>query len=279
MDIEYYEKLMPQSSEPIAVKRNIWNQLGLDTQLDVFQCLRAYDLYKNGKFVSQQWSNVIERHREMLPKIRKQPDWRVQNRLAGDNYLEIWQQRVEESRKRMEFREKYRKIREKRIKNYALLTTISFIIAIATQPISIERISAMLLLLAVSLGMGTTYAKFFYDPYKLKQDYYNCGNNIYGGRYDVQIFCKWYSTEKLDFLRYVWLGYLGTRTTVFVIIGISRHIITVDNIFDAVLWISFLPEAAYLINWIFNVCAFQINSFSTSERGKAPQPRWAVALY
>ncbi|KAI1692209.1 hypothetical protein Ddc_23747 [Ditylenchus destructor] len=85
MDIESREKLMPQTSEQIAIKRNIWNQLGLDIQLDVFQCLRAYDLYRNGRFVSRQWYNVIERHKGMLPKFRKLRDCSETNRIIERN--------------------------------------------------------------------------------------------------------------------------------------------------------------------------------------------------
>ncbi|KAI1702174.1 hypothetical protein Ddc_17245 [Ditylenchus destructor] len=239
---------MSQNSEAVAIKRNIWNQLGLDTQLDVFQCLRAYDLYKNGRFASRQWYDVIERHKEMLPKIRKIPHWRAQNRLSGDSNEEIWRQRVE-----------HRKIREKRIKNYALLCIISSIAAIAAQTISIERTSAMFLLLAVSLRMSNAYTKFWDDPYRLTYD--NDGYSIYDGQYYIKICYKRYSTDKLDFLRYVWLGYLGTRSIIFVIIGILRHIVQVDNIFDALLWILHFPEAGYLMNWCFNVCAVCIDCF------------------
>ncbi|KAI1702173.1 hypothetical protein Ddc_17244 [Ditylenchus destructor] len=235
------EQLVPQNSEHIAVKRNIWNQLGLDTQLDVFQYLRAFDLYRNGRFVSCQWYNVIERQKEMLPKFRKLRDCSEQNKPSGDSNEEIWRQRVE-----------HRKIREKRIKNYTLFCIISSIAAIAAQTISIEQTSAMLLLLAVSLRMGKAYTKFWDDPYRLTYD--DFGNRIYGARCYIKICYERYSTDELYFLRYVWLGYLCTRSIIFVIIGILRHIVQADNIFDALLWILHLPEAGYLVNWSFNVC-------------------------
>ncbi|KAI1692095.1 hypothetical protein DdX_21441 [Ditylenchus destructor] len=82
MDIASREQLLPQNSEQIPTKRNIWNQLGLDTQLDVFQCLRAYDLYRNGRFASRQWHNMIENHRGILPKFRQLPDCRESNMVG-----------------------------------------------------------------------------------------------------------------------------------------------------------------------------------------------------
>ncbi|KAI1702172.1 hypothetical protein Ddc_17243 [Ditylenchus destructor] len=251
MEVECCEKLIVSNSNEIAVKRNVWNLFPLETQLDVFRCLRAYDLYKKAIYVSNQWRKVIEKHKRTLPKYRQLTDHRKQNELIAGNYDKIrWQKEEEQTMKNWEFNKNQHKIREKRIKSYALLCSISFIAAIVAQPISVERISATLLFLAVSLKMGNAYSKFFDDPYKFS----------YWDQY-FYIFRKFYSTEKLDFLKHVWLAYLGMRTTVFVIIGILRHIITADNILYGVLWILHLPEAAYLMNWSINVCASHISCF------------------
>ncbi|KAI1702233.1 hypothetical protein Ddc_17226 [Ditylenchus destructor] len=188
MDGQCCEKLIVPNSNEIAVKRNVWNLFPLDIQLDVFRCLRAYDLYKKAIYVSSQWRNVIEKHKRTLPKFRQLTDCRVQNRLVLGNYDEIWWQKQEELRKKREFREKQRKRREKSIKRYALLIITSSIAAIAAHPICVERISATLLLLAVSLRMGNTYAKYLFDPYKLRYGIYGGGYYEHsGGTYDGRI--------------------------------------------------------------------------------------------
>ncbi|KAI1702227.1 hypothetical protein Ddc_17220 [Ditylenchus destructor] len=133
---------MPQNSDSIAIKRNIWNWLALDIQLDVFQCLRAYDLYRNGRFVSRQWYNVIEQHKGMLPKFRKLMDCSEQNRLIVSNEerrqrrYDMW--RAEERAKR---------IRRNLMWTYLLLSFLSFIAVLLAQPISAEQIAAKMLLL------------------------------------------------------------------------------------------------------------------------------------
>ncbi|KAI1707797.1 hypothetical protein Ddc_14669 [Ditylenchus destructor] len=85
MDTECCEKLLESNSSQL--KRNTWNLLSLDIQLDVYRCHRAYDLYKKGINVSRQWRNTIERHKGTLPKFQL-ADCRALNKLAGDSYDE-----------------------------------------------------------------------------------------------------------------------------------------------------------------------------------------------
>ncbi|KAI1698701.1 hypothetical protein Ddc_18948 [Ditylenchus destructor] len=256
MERECCEKLIVSNSIGIAVKRNVWNLFPLDIQLDVFRCLHAYDLHKKAIYVSSQWRNVLEKHKGTLPKFRQLADCRAQNKLVGDNYEENLRQREDQSRKKVEAKEKYRRIREKWIQTYALLCIISFIAGlISTHPISFDEIFAKFLLLALSLRMGNAFAKFWDDPYKVYYDFY--GLATYGGRYNIQILNKWYYTSKLDFFKYVWLAYLVTRTTIFAIVCVLRHLIAEINTLDALLWTLHFPEAAYLMNWAFNGCAFQ----------------------
>ncbi|KAI1702178.1 hypothetical protein Ddc_17249 [Ditylenchus destructor] len=166
MDIASREKLMTPNLEPIAAKHNIWKKLALDIQLDVFQCLRAYDLYKNGRFASRQWFNVLERHKEMLPKFRYRQDWRAPNRLVGDNSDKARLQRNEQVRRNVEYnvriQRKVVRIFNKYLTAYLVLSIISCISTLTAQfgDMSIERLIATSLLLAVTLRMGNTYVKF-----------------------------------------------------------------------------------------------------------------------
>ncbi|KAI1706309.1 hypothetical protein Ddc_15352 [Ditylenchus destructor] len=146
MDIASREQLVPQSNG-----RNIWNQLALDTQLDVFHCLRAYDLYRNGRFVSHQWYNVIEQHREILPKFPQLMDCRKQNRIVESDTADECRQRGYEMWKA---EKRTNRIRDNLMTTYLLLSALSFIAILLAQPISAERIVAKVLLLMATLLMA-----------------------------------------------------------------------------------------------------------------------------
>ncbi|KAI1696200.1 hypothetical protein DdX_19164 [Ditylenchus destructor] len=150
--MECSEKLIVPDSNQIIVKRNAWNLLPLDIQIDVFRCLRAYDLYRNGRFVSCQWHNVIEQHRGMLPRFRQLIDCREQNRLIENNER-LYAKWDAEEKKTLRRNRIARNLTWK----YLQLIIISFIATLLAQPISAERITAKILLLMVSLLMVDTY--------------------------------------------------------------------------------------------------------------------------
>ncbi|KAI1702228.1 hypothetical protein Ddc_17221 [Ditylenchus destructor] len=200
--MECCEKLIVPNSNEIAVKRNVWNLLSLDIQLDVFQCLRAYDLYRNGRFASRQWYNVIEHHRGMLPKFRQLMDCREQNRLIESNIGECHQRQDEI----WDAEERANRIRRNLMWTYLLLSILNFIAILLAQPISAEQIVAKVLLLTVTLGMRETYKKIVYDVDKS----FICGRWYSMGMYSIY----------LKPLKYVWPVYLGVRFLIFVGLGI-----------------------------------------------------------
>ncbi|KAI1702225.1 hypothetical protein Ddc_17218 [Ditylenchus destructor] len=208
MDIECSEKLMTQSSEQVAVKRNIWNQLGLDTQLDVFQCLRAYDLYRNGRFASRHWYNVIERHKGMLPKFRPLMDCRETHRIVERNV-----ERRKRQYKIWKAEEKTKRIRRNLMWNYLLLSILSFIAVLLAQPISAEQIAAKVLLLTATLGMRETYKKIVRDD-----------NEFW--------ICRRFCSISPKPLKYVWTVYLVARSLIFVGFAVLVHLINLQGIFS-----------------------------------------------
>ncbi|KAI1692857.1 hypothetical protein DdX_20999 [Ditylenchus destructor] len=216
MDIEGCEKLLEPNSTEIAVKRNDWNLFPLDIQLDVFRCLRDYDLHKKGILVSRQWRGAIERHKGTLPKFRQFVNCRAQNRLIGDNSEEHLRWREELSRRNAEADEKSRRAYKKRINTFVLLSITSFIAALVAQlgHISIERIVTTFLLLAVTLRMFNAYDKL-HDRYEYSfRDWRILGLPIDTGYGNIES------------LKHLMPAYLGIRALVFVIIGILRHMIT-----------------------------------------------------
>ncbi|KAI1702177.1 hypothetical protein Ddc_17248 [Ditylenchus destructor] len=238
MDVASREKLIEQ----IAVKDNIWSQLALDIQLDVFQCLRAYDLYKNGRFVSVHWYDVIERHKGMLPKFRKLPDWLALNKLVGDNSDEVRLQRNELVRRNVEYKERLRRkverIRNKYLTTYLVLCIISFITSLTPQfgDMFIERLTTTLLLLAIALRMGDTYEKFIKYRVSCSRHYFEDETlemkqwklNILGDYY--------YSFEKFVFLKYVWPAYLAGRSLIFGSIAILTDFNALPGMFSVKLF-------------------------------------------
>ncbi|KAI1702229.1 hypothetical protein Ddc_17222 [Ditylenchus destructor] len=234
MDIASREKLMPQNYEQFAINLNIWNQLALDTQLDVFQCLRAYDLYRNGRFVSRKWHNVIERHREMLPKFRKLMDFREQNRLI-ESYEECRQRIYEMNRAER----RIKSIRRNLMRSYVLLSILSFIAILLAQPISAEQFAAKVLLLTATLLMRVTYKNIVRDD----DDFWICGRT--------------YSINPKP-LKYVWTVYLVARSLIFVgfAVLVRLYNLSANTFFPTILTILYLPEGAYLINLIINACRF-----------------------
>ncbi|KAI1692210.1 hypothetical protein Ddc_23748 [Ditylenchus destructor] len=268
MDIASREKLIPQSSGQIAVKDNIWNQLAFDIQLDVFQCLRAYDLYKNGRFASRHWYNVIERHKEMLPKYRKLPDCRALNQLVIGGNAEKIQRRRNEEDKILESKGIIVRIptlattcmlhtcitwqqicSNKCMTTYLMMSIISFIATLTAQfgDISIERLISTTLLLAVTLQMGNTYAKFINS----QRSFFEDGLTIFGHHY--------YSYEKVMFLKYVWPAYLAARALIFGSIAILTcftSLAAIPPTFDITLVLFYLPEMAFTINQNVNACVY-----------------------
>ncbi|KAI1709017.1 hypothetical protein Ddc_14033 [Ditylenchus destructor] len=165
MDIESRESLLSPDSIQISTKRNLWNLFPLDVQLEVFRCLRAYDLYKHGINVSRQWRNTIEYHKNTLPKLRRIPnDFRAMNRLAGDTCLEFRQQQAEENRKReIALQERLRQERHTRFQYSAaflLPSILGYVLALVAQrPLSIEKLIATTLLLSVTFTTLGTYKR------------------------------------------------------------------------------------------------------------------------
>ncbi|KAI1717619.1 hypothetical protein Ddc_09776 [Ditylenchus destructor] len=80
-----------ETSFSASRRANIWRLLPLEAQLDVFKCLKAYDLRKNGINVCRRWRNVINQYEKELPKFRPQI---VARALIGDNTVdhEKWRQ-------------------------------------------------------------------------------------------------------------------------------------------------------------------------------------------
>ncbi|KAI1701425.1 hypothetical protein DdX_16104 [Ditylenchus destructor] len=241
MDIECCEKLLDPNSNQVAVKRDTWNLLDLDIQLDVYRALRAYDLYKKGINVSRQWRNTIERHKGTLPKFRQLTDCRALNKLAGDNYEDYFRRIEEDGRRRAERALQQKRRRENHILIYTALSIIGFIAAVMSQlgHISAERMVTTILLLAVTLKMGEAYEDLFYYPY-----YFHCCGVSGVFRY---------GPTKQKFFRYIVLVCLVIRAILFVSIGILRRLIQADNLLDIILWSLHLPELIYLLNWSITV--------------------------
>ncbi|KAI1703295.1 hypothetical protein Ddc_16613 [Ditylenchus destructor] len=282
MDVESGEKLMPQNFESIAVKRNIWKELALDIQLDVFQYLRAYDLYRNGRFATRQWYSIIEHHKGMLPKFCHRQDWRALNRLVGDNADEARMQRNEEVRRNVEYNERIRRkverLRNKYLATYLVLSIISFITTLTAQfgDMSVERLIATSLLLAVTLRMGNTYEKFIKYRVSCSRHFYGDDRlNIFGVifHYSLSQFIesqrslfsdrltifgdRYYCYDKVMFIKYVWPAYLAGRFLIFGSIAILTYFITLPAmayIFHIFLVLFHLPELAYTMNQSVSNC-------------------------
>ncbi|KAI1707795.1 hypothetical protein Ddc_14667 [Ditylenchus destructor] len=242
MDIECCEKLLEPNPTQLAVKRNTWNLLSLDIQLDVYRCLRAYDLYKKGVNVSRQWRNTIERHKGMLPKFRQLTDCRALNKLAGDSYDEYFRRQEEETRRNVKLVLQQRRRKRNHINTYTILSIIGFIAVMMAQlgHISVERTVAMILLLTVTLHMGNAYENLLY---------------YYGGNYCClfkRISDLWYDQKKS--FGYILPVYLAIRDVLFISIAILNHLIQADNILDMFLWGLYFPEAIYLLNWSIYEC-------------------------
>ncbi|KAI1708434.1 adaptor complexes medium subunit family domain-containing protein [Ditylenchus destructor] len=257
MDIESRESLLSPNSCQISAQRNLWNLFSLDVQLEVFRCLRAYDLYKHGINVSRQWRNTIEYHKNTLPKLRRIPtDFREMNRLAGDICLEFRQQQAEKNRKReiAEKEEAQKRLHQKRRMRFQysaaiLLPSIfGYILALVAQrPLSTEKVIATTLLLSITCQMIVTYRKFFrFQSYSRIQIF----NRDF---YRIRLFNREYGITTVLFakqLKYIWPAYLVARSLIFGIVGVlqSQHHLRGDQIFYTLLAITHLPEAFYLIN-------------------------------
>ncbi|KAI1702230.1 hypothetical protein Ddc_17223 [Ditylenchus destructor] len=237
--MECCEYLIVPNSNQITVKRNVWNFLPLDIQLDVFQCLRAYDLYRNGRFVSHQWRNTIEQHKGILPKFRQLLDCREQNKLFESND-ECRQRHYEMSQKIGKADERTDRINESLITAYLLLIILNFIAILFAQPISAEKIAANALLLTATLRTGETYQKIVDDDD------------------DKFLICRRKCLIDLKPLKYVWAAYLIGRSLIFIGFAILVHLIgpQADTLFHTILATLYLPEGAYLINWSINASRF-----------------------
>ncbi|KAI1708436.1 hypothetical protein DdX_11817 [Ditylenchus destructor] len=164
MDIESRESLLSPNSCQISTQRNLWNLFPLEVQLEVFRCLRAYDLYKHGINVSRQWRNTIEYHKNTLPKLRRiATDFRAMNRLAGDTCLEYLQRQPEENRKRKKAEQEERRTRFKYNAAFLLPSIFGYILALVAQrPLSIEKVIATTLLLWITFQMIVTCRQLKY---------------------------------------------------------------------------------------------------------------------
>ncbi|KAI1709014.1 hypothetical protein Ddc_14030 [Ditylenchus destructor] len=256
MDIESRETLLSPNSIQISTKRNLWNLFPLDVQLEVFRCLRAYDLYKHGINVSRQWRNTIEYHKNTLPKLRRIPnDFRALNRLAGDTYFEYRQCEIEEFRKEQRAREEERPTRFRYSVAYLLPSVIGYILALVAQrPLSIDKIIATTLLLSITFRTLGTYRKFV----------------LVSTLDDLEIFSRRCDIEDLlcaKRLKYIWPVYLVARTLVFGGAGIlkSQSHLKGDHIINTVLAVSYLPEAFHLINYAYLFIRDNSNNSNNSK--------------
>ncbi|KAI1703553.1 hypothetical protein Ddc_16510 [Ditylenchus destructor] len=235
--MECCENLLESNSNQVTCKRNTWNLLSLDIQLDVFQCLRAYDLHKNGINVSRQWRNTIEQHKRTLPKFRQLTDCRAQNKLIGSND-ELRQRQYQMAVQVEKARERENFTRRIFMTIYLVLSIMNFFAILVVQPISAERIVAEMLLLTVTLHMADTYWKVLDDMYEPNQ----------------LAICSPSNCGRLP-LKYLWIVYLGARFLIFAGFGILTQLIELqDSVFYTILTIFYLPECVYLANWSINVC-------------------------